>query len=422
MFDYSQNKSVATDAARTSLIYDFERTIECTETLSFWVNVKHKYIAEPLRYDSKEESLTLDANGKKQQSLKSITIKLYLNNTLVKSSVIPISNYQGSVSILSNTSVGYEGWGYKTPRTITDVVGWKLLKIPTQMSAIFNRVEFVLNTYDYYPNMDINIGHIVCDQKMMPMLCITTDGNLYNDKSARFANWCIEHHIPRSAQGVLLDDSSLSDSNKELNAKLKEQYINGEFEITVYNRDVKLRRGLKESLAYLKGDEGGWTGSVNNCLDNYYMERPCISINSSIHYLDDIIVNAEKMTGFRIMRGAGELQNGGTSYLDDIDSVIYCGNLMNETSAAINAENYDSVLANRINQGKASIDRMIAIGESVCQFSHFDLYKEDCIKETSGAFAEALEEVLTYAKTKESEGELMIVTMDKLYKLCTNNY
>lgn len=416
--NYTQDKTSTEGKDRASLSFLFDKEIESKETISIWVKCEHKYLSEPFRYDSKEESLTLDANGKKQQSLHGIKFQFYNNGLLQKQVIIPISEFQSKVTTYGESNSTWAGWGYKAPNTKCDIVGWKLLKLPENLALTFDRVDITLNTFEYYPNMEINFGHVVIDQKIIPTLIITKDGNFYDEKSLEFTKWCYTNNIPRNGGGALLDESTLTEAQKEANQIIKKMYLDGMIELSQYNKDQKMYDYIN-SIKYLKGDIGNWTGAEPYYQSKVVTNRPCISLNASLTYIDDVIMNSAKQVGYKVLRGSGYFNYGGTSYLDEEECVIYCGNLCNETNSSIdNEEKYNTALQYRIKDGKKAVDDIISLGECRCMLSHAELSKEDAITDSSGAIREAIEAILTYAKEKESQGLLQIVTMDKFYNQC----
>lgn len=361
-------------------------------------------------------------NEKKQQSFKAIKVIPYLNGVeqTQGTTEVNISNYQKSVNILgSSADPEWQGWGWKNPLITCDIIGWKLMKLPKLIDIEFDRIDFVITTFDNYPNMELNIGHVVCDQEMFPTLIITKDGHLADEKCINYARFLKENNIPISGSVAYLttSDTYLGYNGTELegNAIAKEMYYNNLLEASAYNRDLK-QYSYVRSIEYLENGEGGWSPQYikNNCETN----RPIISMSASVAYLDEIIVNSAKEVGFKIFRGSGNLETGGTSYLDSIDSVYYCGGLTNDIPSSISVDNYDSVVEGRINTGKQSIDNMIQRGECRAYLTHAEYEKDDAISIKRGSFADVLRPVLEYAVEKRNNGELMILTTRQFYELC----
>lgn len=420
LHDYASGGEVTTATERATITFNFDKEIECKETLSFWINCLHKYIAEPFRYDSKEQSLEV-YNPKKEQAFSSIKIIPYLNGIEQSAGTqeINITNYQSKVFTLSASAGQWHGWGYKTPSIMCDILGWKLLKIQKLVAIKFDRLDFVIKTFDNHPNMELNIGHIVTDQKMMPVLVPTKDGFLSAENSIVFARWLNENNIPISCGGAYLESTNkyikMSETEKEGNRIAKDMYYRNLLEVSPYNRDLK-NYGYEGSIEYLNNAENSWSPFYG--YKNYETFKEVISMNTSVVYLDELLINASKKVGFKIFRGAGMFDTGGTSYLDAIDSVMYCGNLMNDVPASLSEENYDTIINNRTQQGKEAIDKMIQLGECRAYLTHHEAEKEDAIANHQGSLADALRNVLSYAIEKQKQGELLILTTRQLYELC----
>ena len=421
LHSYASGGEVTTATERATISFNFDEEIECKETLSFWISCLHKYIAEPFRYDSKEQSLEV-YNPKKEQSFNSIKIIPYLEGVEQSAGTqeISIANYQSKVSILSSSAGQWEGWGYKTPSINCDILGWKLLKIPKLVAIKFDRLDFVIKTFDNHPNMELNIGHIVTDQKMMPVLVPTKDGSLSAEDSIVFARWLNENNIPLSCgSGAYLESTDtyigMTETEKEGNAIAKDMYYRNLLEVSPYNRDLK-NYGYEGSVEYLNNAENSWSPFYG--YKNYETIKEVISMNASVTYLDELLINASKKVGFKIFRGSGRFDTGGTSYLDAIDAVMYCGNLMDDVPASLSEENYDTIVNSRTQQGKDAIDKMIQLGECRAYLTHHEAEKEDAIANHQGSLADALRSVLSYAKEKQEQGELLILTTRQLYDLC----
>lgn len=420
LHDYASGGEVTTATERATITFNFDKKIECKETLSFWINCLHKYIAEPFRYDSKEQSLEV-YNPKKEQAFSSIKIIPYLNGIEQSAGTqeINITNYQSKVSILSSSAGQWHGWGYKAPSIMCDILGWKLLKIPKLVAIKFDRLDFVIKTFDNHPNMELNIGHIVTDQKMMPVLVPTKDGFLSAENSIIFARWLNKNNIPISCGGAYLESTDkfigMTETEKEGNRIAKDMYYRNLLEVSPYNRDLK-NYGYEGSIEYLNNAENSWSPFYG--YKNYETFKEVISMNTSVVYLDELLINASKKVGFKIFRGSGMFDTGGTSYLDTIDAVMYCGNLMNDVPASLSEENYDTIINSRTQQGKKAIDKMIQLGECKAYLTHHEAEKEDAIANHQGSLADALRNVLSYAKEKQEQGELLILTTRQLYELC----
>lgn len=363
-------------ASRGIFTMDFtENPIIVNETLSFWYFIPTKYW-RPSQIIGSTEKKSLDA----------IRICAYSDDNKIFEDNYAFSQY-------------------------TYNVGWNLYKFLNDSFAgkSITRITFEFISFNNNPNFQVWIGQFVADQRITPILNFNMDNDMKGiSYTSGFANWLLENEFPVDLRINHLQKTSDEDPGYTIVRKL---YKKGLANAMPYSGSARTLN-LKESVEYLLNNE------TNGRLTSLYSsdsERDVVAVGNSTNYIDDTLLVAERLAGYKIMRSTNAYYY--TSYMDKescIMQTIGIGTIPSEEP-----DNVDSLINERIEAAKVIIDKAIKYGLAINFMTHqvcSKSQKGESGYDSLGSYYEAVTEILSYAKEKENQGKIRIMSMYNISK------
>ena len=362
--------------SRGELVIDFsDNPIYVNETLGFWYFIPTKYW-RPSQITGTSEKKSLDV----------VRIKIYDGDT-----------------ILLEDNYGFSQWsfgvGWNLYRSLNDVlVGKRVTKITLNFVTINNN-----------PNFQMWLGQFVADQRMIPILNFNMDNDMKGiSYTSGFADWLLANNFPVDLRINHLAVTSGEDKGYTV---VRELYKRGLANAMPYSGSAK-SLSLKEAVEYLQND------SSNGRLTSLYSansERDVVAVGNSTNHIDDVLLVAERMAGYKIMRDTSSYRY--TTYMDKECCIMHTVGI--GTIPSEEPDDVDALIEKRINSAKEIIDNAIKYGCAINFFTH-QVAKKSQKGESEynniASYYEAVTSILSYAKEKEKEGKLRIMSMYNIAK------
>lgn len=365
-----------TTASRGIFTMDFtENPIKVNETLSFWYFIPTKYWRPSLITGSTEKK-SLD--------------------------VIRICAYTGDDKIFED-NYAFSQYAYN--------VGWNLYKLLSDSFAgkSITKITFDFVSFNNNPNFQVWIGQFVADQRMTPILNFNMDNDMRGiSYTCGFANWLLENEFPVDLRINHLQEISGEDPGYTIVRKL---YKKGLANAMPYSGNAK-NLNLKESVEYLLND--GANGRLTS-LYSSNSERDVVAVGNSTNHVDDTLLVAERLAGYKIMRSTNAYYY--TSYMDKESCIMQTTGI--GTIPSEEPDDVDSLITKEIEAAKDIIDKAIKYGLAINFFTHqvcSKSQKGESDYNSLGSYYEAVTEILSYAKEKEKQGKIRIMSMYNISK------
>ena len=365
-----------TAVSRGIFTMDFtENPIKVDETLSFWYFIPTKYW-NPSQITGSAEKKSID--------------------------VIRICVYTGDEKIFEDNYT-FSQYAYN--------VGWNLYKFLNDsfVGKSITKITFNFVSFNNNPNFQVWIGQFVSDQRITPILNFNMDNDMRGiSYTCGFANWLLENEFPVDLRINHLQETSNEDPGYTIVRKLYKKGLANSMPYSGSARNLN----LKEAIEYLLNDK------ENGRLTSLYSsnsERDVVAVGNSTNHIDDTLLVAERLAGYKIMRSTNAYCY--TSYMDKESCIMQTygiGAIPKEEP-----ENVDSLITKRIEDAKNIIDKAIKYGLAINFFTH-----QVCSKSQKGesdynhlgSYYEAVTEILSYAKEKEKQGKIRIMSMYNISK------
>ena len=365
-----------TAVSRGIFTMDFtENPIKVDETLSFWYFIPTKYW-KPSQITGSAEKKSID--------------------------VIRICVYTGDEKIFED-NYAFSQYAYN--------VGWNLYKFLSDsfVGKSITKITFNFVSFNNNPNFQVWIGQFVSDQRITPILNFNMDNDMRGiSYTCGFANWLLENEFPVDLRINHLQETSNEDPGYTIVRKLYKKGLANSMPYSGSARNLN----LKEAIEYLLNDK------ENGRLTSLYSsnsERDVVAVGNSINHIDDTLLVAERLAGYKIMRSSNAYCY--TSYMDKESCIMQTygiGAIPKEEP-----EDVDSLITKRIEDAKNIIDKAIKYGLAINFFTH-----QVCSKSQKGesdynhlgSYYEAVTEILSYAKEKEKQGKIRIMSMYNISK------
>ena len=363
-------------ASRGIITMDFtENPIKVNETLSFWYFIPTKYW-RPSQITGSSEKKSVD--------------------------VIKINVYNGEDKIY-DAGLSFSQWSYN--------VGWNLFKLLTDDLAgkTITKMTFEFVSFNNNPNFQVWIGQFVADQRMQPILNFNMDNSLSDiSYTSGFADWLLENNFPVDLRINNLKENVGEDPGFTVVRKL---YKRGLANAMPYS-DMARTKNLQDAVEYLlNGSQYGRLTSLYSANS----ERDVVAVGNSTNFIDDTLLLAERLAGYKIMRASNAYCY--TSYMDKETCVMQTygiGAIPSEEP-----EDVDTLIEKRIQTAKDIIDNAIKYGLAINFFTH-QVAKKSQKGENEynylASYYEAVTAILSYAKEKEKQGQLRIISMYNISK------
>lgn len=365
-----------TTASRGIFTMDFtENPIKVDETLSFWYFIPTKYW-RPSQITGSTEKKSLD--------------------------VIRICAYTGVEKIFED-NYAFGQYAYN--------VGWNLYKFLSDsfVGKYITKITFNFVSFNNNPNFQVWIGQFVADQRITPILNFNMDHDMRGiSYTSGFANWLLENEFPVDLRINHLQETSNEDPGYTIVRKL---YKKGLANAMPYSGSARTLN-LKESVEYLLNNERD--GRLTS-LYSSNSERDVVAVGNATNHIDDTLLVAERLAGYKIMRSTNAYYY--TSYIDKESCIMQTTGI--GTIPSEEPDDVDSLINNRIEAAKVIIDKAIKYGLAINFFTH-----QVCSKNQKGendynslgSYYEAVTEILSYAKEKEKQGKIRIMSMYNISK------
>ena len=365
-----------TAVSRGIFTMDFtENPIKVDETLSFWYFIPTKYW-RPSQITGLAEKKSVD--------------------------VIRICAYTGNEKIFEDNSA-FSQYAYN--------VGWNLYKFLSDsfVGKSITKITFNFVSFNNNPNFQVWIGQFVADQRITPILNFNMDNDMRGiSYTSGFANWLLENEFPVDLRINHLQETSNEDPGYTIVRKL---YKKGLANAMPYSGSAR-NLNLKNAIEYLLNDK------ENGRLTSLYSsnsERDVVAVGNSTNHIDDTLLVAERLAGYKIMRSTNAYWY--TSYMDKESCIMQTYGI--GTIPENEPTDVDSLINKKIEAAKVIIDKAIKYGLAINFFTH-----QVCSKNQKGesdynrlgSYYEAVTEILSYAKEKEKQGKIRIMSMYNISK------
>ena len=365
-----------TAVSRGIFTMDFtENPIKVDETLSFWYFIPTKYW-NPSQITGSAEKKSVD--------------------------VIRICAYTGDEKIFED-NYAFSQYAYN--------VGWNLYKFLSDSftGKSITKITFDFVSFNNNPNFQVWIGQFVADQRITPILNFNMDNDMRGiSYTCGFANWLLENEFPVDLRINHLQETSNEDPGYTIVRKL---YKKGLANAMPYSGSARTLN-LKESVEYLLNDE------TNGRLTSLYSsnsERDVVAVGNSTNYINDTLLVAERLAGYKIMRSSNAYCY--TSYIDKESCIMQTSGIGSIPKSE--PTDVDSLITEEIKAAKEIIDKAIKYGLAINFFTHqvcSKSQKGESDYNDLGSYYEAVTEILSYAKEKEKQGKIRIMSMYNISK------
>jgi hypothetical protein len=237
------------------------------------------------------------------------------------------------------------------------------------------------------------------------------DGITY---TSGFAQWLMNNNMPVDLR--LYGFGNYEEGEAEWKTITRKMYFSGLINGMTYSGEAQ-KYTLQQAVTYLK--TGDALHGREAALYDIPAVRDIILCGAANNFVDDELLLAAKLAGYKMIRDTNAYVY--TSYIDSQCCVMPTYGVCPIKDVSLSGDELDAAIATEVSDAKAKIDNIIKYGMAMSMFTHQAASKTQQGEtgfNTLGSYAEGVEEVLSYALQKQSEGKLLIKSM---YNIINNN-
>ena len=298
---------------------------------------------------------------------------------------------------------------------------WMLYKILNRnlREKEITKVSLSITTSAANPNMDAWIGCFVADQRFVPTINFNMDSKLSESVNSKFTDYLESNNVP--ANIMVRFGSGANSDGENIGRRL---YFNGIVDAGVRNANVGIPTISDSSQVeninimtcnYLKKVEGIRYYLENNIISNGNPTKPIISAHCATNYIDDVLAQALKTCGYRIIRH-GNIYNY-RSYIDSESCFIGTKGIgFNSTIQSV-SDLTDEWKNNIEASFKEYVDNLIEWGMVGSFFTHEVKTREELAAswDSNAITVDVIEDCINYVLNKEKAGLIQFKTLDNIY-------
>ena len=279
--------------------------------------------------------------------------------------------------------------------------GWNFIQSDV-LASVIDTIQVTGYANLSNDNFYIVVDGVVCGRETKPVISISYDGIYASSDTIGVYAYHDSQIIPATIFGA-----EQYGQNDSFVTKVKTLHERGIFEIGSYGSAAQ-KATYDESVTQAQLPKKTMNGQKLDATD-------VISVGCAHGACCTTVENLYTREGFKVFRA---LTCFGQNVMDNVNGLRKCPSI----GVTINSESWDADKdAALVSATKSKIDKLIANGDWAALVTHQIVNRADVTAGDVGLACtwEAWQEILDYVKTKETAGELTIMTIGDLWKNCS---
>ena len=279
--------------------------------------------------------------------------------------------------------------------------GWNFVQSDA-LNSVIDTIQITAYANLSSDRIFLSVDSVVCGRLTKPVLAVSYDGIYSSTDTIGVYDYHDSQNIPATILGA-----EQYGANESYVAKVKTLHERGIFEIGSYGSAAQ-KATYDESVTQAQLPKKTMNSQKLDATD-------VISVGCAHGACCTTVENLYTREGFKVFRA---LTCFGQNVMDDVNGLRKCPSI----GVTINSESWDADKdAALVSATKSKIDKLIANGDWAALVTHQIVNRADVTAGDVGLACtwEAWQEILDYVKTKETAGELTIMTIGDLWKNCS---
>ena len=298
---------------------------------------------------------------------------------------------------------------------------WMLFKVLNKnlRGKEITKVSLSITNPDTNPNMDIWLGCFVADQRFTPTINFNMDSDLRASVNSKFTDYLESNNIP--ANIVVRFGSDQMNDGQKIGRRL---YFNGIIDAGVRNAEANIPTDSDSSQEehisimncnYQKKIKGIRYYLENDIISDGNPTKPIIAAHCATNYIDDVLAQALKTCGYRIIRHGNSYNY--RSYIDSESCFIGTIGIGFDSNIKSVSDLTNEWKNNIETNFKEYVDDLIEWGMVGSFFTHEIKTREELTAawDSNASLVDVVEDCINYILEKENAGLIQFKTLDNIY-------